>query len=134
MEPMQINGGRFYVRPLLCDDRIDDRPALAAAYGHPVDADIVEAAASRWREDTEYSWASCEATCIDMAALVTLTLTGEDTGVLRAICAGDPDTVLPNPEDLERKTRRDAAHEGAAAVARWARGFAGITITDTHLP
>ena len=31
MEPMQLNGGRFYLRPLSADDRINDVPALTLA-------------------------------------------------------------------------------------------------------
>ena len=42
MEPMDINGGRFYVRPLHDDNRIDDRPALSLIHNHPIPEDYVE--------------------------------------------------------------------------------------------
>ena len=32
MDVMELNGGRFYLRPLHDDERIDDRPALKS-YG-----------------------------------------------------------------------------------------------------
>ena len=37
MDVMELNGGRFYLRPLHDDDRIDDRPALKKLRVNPDD-------------------------------------------------------------------------------------------------
>ncbi|MBN9644516.1 hypothetical protein ACFSSC_11150 [Corynebacterium mendelii] len=127
MQPSDINGGRFYIRPLHDDDRIDDRPALAAVFGHEVDDDFVTRARHDWLSDTVYTWASCEQTCIDMAALITLVRHGDGTCTITGQPAGDPATLVPNPDDLERKTYQDAADEAVSVVTRWAEGVLGLT-------
>jgi RimJ/RimL family protein N-acetyltransferase len=35
MEPVEINAGAYYLRQLRADERIDDRPALVAAFADP---------------------------------------------------------------------------------------------------
>lgn len=130
MEPSEINGGRFYIRPLHDDDRIDDRPALAVVFGREVEADFVRRAHRDWLDDKVYRWASCEQTCIDMAALITLVRHGDNTCTVTGQPAGDPDQLVPNPDDLERKTYRDAADEAVEVVKRWADGVLGLTASD----
>lgn len=123
---MEINGGRFYVRPLHDDDRIDDRPALAQVSLPAELADLTPASAREsWAADTRYVWAACEQTSVDMVALVVLDLNASPAKI-EAFCVGDPDRVLPNDPVLVPKTVADGAREGAATVERWARGFLGL--------
>ncbi|AZA09861.1 hypothetical protein CPPEL_08790 [Corynebacterium pseudopelargi] len=130
---MEINGGRFYVRPLHDDDRIDDRPALSQI---PLPEHLQdfspELSRKQWEEDTRYTWAACEQTSVDMVALVVLDL--EHTpATISAYCVGDPDRVLPNDPVLVRKTVADGAKEGAATVERWAKGYLGIEQITSNL-
>jgi RimJ/RimL family protein N-acetyltransferase len=47
MEPVEINAGAYYLRQFRADDRIDDRPALVAAFA---DADL-RRWVTRWQID-----------------------------------------------------------------------------------
>lgn len=130
---MEINGGRFYVRPLHDDDRIDDRPALQAISDLPAELAQLSPATSRadWEQDTRYVWASCEQTSVDMVALVVLDLHADaTTATLRAFPVGDPERVLPHDPALVAKTVADAATEGAGTVRRWAEGMLGRTVAQ----
>ena len=92
MEPMQLNGGRFYLRPLSADDRINDIPALVAvadwAAGNGTTSStgttasekvvgarsasmcgtLVELRRNQWLTGTALSWAVCEHTQVEMVA------------------------------------------------------------------
>ncbi|AZA10829.1 hypothetical protein [Corynebacterium gerontici] len=126
MTPMEINGGRFYVRPLHDDNRIDDRPALEQIDLPEALAGLTPASARKsWEADTRYIWAACEQTSVHMVALVVLNLEASPASI-QAFCVGDPDRVLPNDPVLVPKTVADGAHEGAATVERWAKGFLGL--------
>ena len=72
MEPVEVNAGRYYLRMLRADDRVDDRPAVLAAYGDPDTARwipeyqvrtleeataYVRLRAQEWRDDQRCSWA-----------------------------------------------------------------------------
>ena len=46
MEPMEINAGRFHLRPLRQDGRVDDAPALTVAHGRGVYPEYFEDAAA----------------------------------------------------------------------------------------
>lgn len=70
MEPVEINAGAWYLRALRCDDRIDDRPALAEM--GDTDAGYVQMRAAQWESDTMYSWAVCEPTTGELLAEVAL--------------------------------------------------------------
>lgn len=70
MEPVEINAGAWYLRALRADEKIDDRPALAAL--GEADPDYVDACDARWASDAAYSWAVCEPTSGEMLAEVTL--------------------------------------------------------------
>lgn len=70
MEPIEINAGIWYLRGLRADDRIDDRPALAAL--GETDPDHVDQSAARWAAHSGYSWAVCEPTTGELLAEVTL--------------------------------------------------------------
>jgi hypothetical protein len=89
---------------LRCDDRIDDRPALAEL-GETEDG-YVQKRAAQWQSDTTYSWAVCEPTTGELLAEVTLS---PHTGMigLRA-----------------RPGHAEAAQAGGDAVRRFAESLA----------
>ena len=138
MEPSEINGGRFYIRPLHDDDRIDDRPALAAVFGHPVDDDFVEKARRDWLSDTAYTWASCEQTCIDMAALITLVRHGDGTCTVTGKPAGDDiaegkrTVLVARALELATGPDRVAILAGLGHVAGTAQALAAIERTGAR--
>jgi len=71
MEPIEINAGGWYLRALRADDRIDDRPALAA--GGVTDPGHVARRAAEWESDRRYAWAVCEPTTAELVAEIVLT-------------------------------------------------------------
>lgn len=104
MEPTDINGGRFYARPLHNDDRIDDTPVIQL-----IDAHFdVEEAHHRWHDNSMYSWAVCEQTNIDMIALAVLHLTSTEhglSGILDIAPAGDPHGNCPTiPSSIKKRS------------------------------
>lgn len=125
MEPMDLNGGRFYARKLAADDRINDLPALTRALGQPVTADAVSRSHRAWAQDTEYTWAICEQTSVDMLALARL---NPETATLEVLPIGDPATPVPNDPMLTQVTIADAVEQGEATIRRWAAGFLGLTV------
>lgn len=70
MEPVEINNGTWYLRALRCDDRVDDRPALAEL--GETDLDYVDEAEDGWSDDTRYTWAVCEPSTGELLAEITL--------------------------------------------------------------
>ncbi|QIS17963.1 hypothetical protein [Nocardia terpenica] len=109
MEPIEINAGSWYLRALRADDRVDDRPALAA--GGITDPDYVSRRARGWAEHTDYSWAVCEPTTAELVAEI---------------------VVTPNPDGTARvsgwaRAGHDAALEtGELAVRRFVAGALGL--------
>jgi hypothetical protein len=77
MEPVEINAGACYLRALRCDERIDDRPALAEM--GITDPGHVAVRRAQWADDAVYSWAVCEPTTGELLAEVTLT---PSTGII----------------------------------------------------
>ncbi len=76
METVEINAGRWYLRALRADSRIDDRAALADL--GVTDPDHVARSAAAWSADTGYSWAVCDVTTGELLAEATLDpLTGQ---------------------------------------------------------
>lgn len=125
MEPTEINGGRFYARPLHNDDRIDDTPALEICSAGGMGSYSVEELRQQWADNTAYSWAVCEQTNVDMVALAVLHIQG-DKGVLDIVPVGDPNRALPNDPVLEPKTVGDAV-EIRDSLVRWAKAH-GIEV------
>ena len=98
MEPVEINAGRWYLRALRADSRIDDRPALADL--GVTDADHVACCAALWSADTSYSWAVCEVTTGELLAEVTL---HPDTGEIAARArAGQAEAAAAATESVHR--------------------------------
>lgn len=108
---MELNGGRFYLRPLHDDDRIDDRPALAAIVDDPEDFIATMRASA-----SDYCWAICEQTNVDMVALGHY---NHDTKTITTTPIGDPARILPNDPVLPPKSVADAAHAGRGVIERW---------------
>ncbi|MBF6334040.1 hypothetical protein [Nocardia transvalensis] len=109
MEPVEINAGSWYLRALRADDRIDDRPALAA--GGITDPGYVARRNREWQEQTGYSWAVCEPTTAEMVAEV---------------------VVTPNPDGTAeisgwaREGYSAAWESGQTAVRRFVAGALGL--------
>jgi hypothetical protein len=95
LDPVEINAGRWYLRGLRADSRIDDHPAL-------VDLGVIDPdhIARRWSADTGYSWAVCEVTTGELLAEVTLNpATGDITTRARA---GHTDAATAAAESVQR--------------------------------
>lgn len=114
MDATEINGGRFYARPLHNDDRINDSFALGQV---SLDFDVATAA-QKWQQDETYTWAVCEQTNVEMVAFAILHV---KAGVLDIVPVGDPTRVLPNDPDVEQKTVGDAVLEIREPIIRWCR-------------
>lgn len=112
MEPMDVNGGRFYARPLRNDDNI----ALQQAEGSSVAS--ISQARQEWLNDTAYSWAICEQTNVNAVAIARY-----DMKELKVVPVGDPERDLPNDPMLEPKKAKDGVAEGRAAIQRWIDGY-----------
>ncbi|MDO4928879.1 MAG: hypothetical protein Q3976_07460 [Corynebacterium sp.] len=123
MDATEINGGRFYARPLHNDDRIDDAPALSNTTS---DFDITTATAG-WQADQAYTWAVCEQTRVEMIAFAHLDVA---SGVLEIYPVGDPACVLPNDPDVETKTIGDAVAEIREPILRWCHA-SGVNVTTS---
>ena len=154
MEPQEINGGRFYLRPLLHDQRINDQLALdslaCGAVGSDPSADSparlsVEQAREDWMSGQQFSWAICEQTCVDAVAIARLTPWVSDlpdgesrtlndaAGLALALTVdivGDPQRHLPVDPAAPPVTAREAAESAAGTLVRWGEGFLGGTIHE----
>jgi hypothetical protein len=113
MEPIEVNAGAWYLRALRADERIDDRPALAA--GGIDDPDYVARRTAQWAADTHYSWAVCEPTTAELLAEIVLTLGPEQTAELSSWTRDGYDEALAT---------------GIGAVRRFAEGGLGLTLSD----
>lgn len=98
MEPMEVNAGRFYCRPLRHDSRVDDAPVTSRILGL-ADQDAVAkfliSSTADWESDTAYRFAVAEQTNVEMLALLTVTAVGEDSFTVEVLADGDLDRVLP---------------------------------------
>ena len=120
MDVMELNGGRFYLRPLHDDERIDDRPALKKLRVNPDDF-ISMARISLDR----YCWAICEQTSVEMVALGVY---DHALGDIVTHPIGDPNRVLPNDPVLPPKTVQDAADDGLEIISRWVDSYFPETV------
>ncbi len=98
MQPVEINAGRWYLRGLRADERIDDRPALAEL--DISDPDYIASTDADWSSDARYSWAVCEPTTGELLAEVSLDpATGDITGRART---GHDDAAAAAAESVRR--------------------------------
>ncbi|MGN2641420.1 hypothetical protein ACWEKT_24080 [Nocardia takedensis] len=110
MEPIEINAGSWYLRALRADDRIDDRPALAA--GGITDADYVARRAGQWTDETHYSWAVCEPTTAEMVAEIGVVPGADGTAEV---------------DGWARPGYESALADGLTTVRRFVEGALGLT-------
>jgi hypothetical protein len=108
VEPVEINNGQWYLRGLRCDDRVDDRPALADL--GEADLDYVHDAEDGWADDTLYTWAVCEPSTGELLAEVTL---DRSTGFMAS---------------RARPGHEDAAAMSEDTVRRYAAAALGLTV------
>lgn len=133
MEPMEVNAGRFYCRPLRRDSRVDDAPATARVLtSESANTSIEEAAAflanatTDWEHETAYRFAVAEQTNVEMLALATVTPKGSDQADITVEPVGDTARVLPNDDQmLEKVTVADGVAAAEDALRRWSSEFLG---------
>lgn len=112
MEPIEINAGRWYLRALRSDERVDDRAALADGGIH--DPDYVGRRTTQWIDETHFSWAVCEPTTGELLAEVGLTRTGDDHAELTGWARPGHDVALD---------------DGVATIRRFAEGALRLTVS-----
>ena len=135
-DPVEINAGSWYLRPLRADDRIDDRPAVVASCADPEicrwrsrpDPDLVEAMAyirqraGEWERDERCTWAVCEPTTGEMLGEVELTSLDLDHGTAEAACWA-----------LPRARGRGMTTTALSAVLRFGFGGLGLQCVGLRL-
>lgn len=110
MEAIEINAGAWYLRALRADERIDDRPALAA--GGVADPDhYISRRQAQWAEESRFSWAVCEPTTAELVAEIGVTPRPDGTAEI---------------EGWARPGHREALDVAEAAVRRFAEGALGV--------
>lgn len=119
MEPVEINAGRWYLRALRADDRVDDTPALRAA--GITDPEYVRTREEQWAADEVYSWAVC------------VPETGEMVAEVRLNPDGQADSGTWTLAGWTTSGHDDAFAEGMAAVRRFAESGLGLTV-DARWP
>lgn len=125
---MELNAGRFHLRPLRRDSRVDDVPALLRVGGRKLDEGFITKAAADWEADRAYRWAVAEQTNVELAAVAELLLDG-DTATVAVHPAGDPARVLEvdDPAVVE-VTVGDACGAARDVVTRFAEQTLGVTV------
>lgn len=128
VEPVEINAGGYYLRMLRADGRVDDRPALLAAYGDPETArwipeyhvrtldeasEYISLRAREWRDGERCSWAVADPTSAEMLGEIGLKNVDFERGQAAVACWTHP----------EYRGRGIAAHAVAAALRF---GFGGL--------
>jgi RimJ/RimL family protein N-acetyltransferase len=130
MEPVEINAGRFYLRQLRADDRIDDRPSILAAFTDPISrrwishrigdlagaGDYVAMRSRQWADDERCSWAVADQNTGEMLGEVGLKDLDLDAGYAAAACWAAP-----------QHRNRGVVSEGLAAAIRFGAGALGLT-------
>ncbi|WP_024793485.1 GNAT family N-acetyltransferase [Tomitella biformata] len=120
MEPVEINAGRWYLRALRADERVDDTPALrtAGVVTEEAGADYIQLRLDQWAADELYSWAVCVPETGEMVAEIRL---GHDGGP-------DSDAEGWSLGGWTSSGYDDAFAEGLAAVRRFAESGLGLTV------
>ncbi|MEV4240035.1 MULTISPECIES: hypothetical protein [unclassified Nocardia] len=111
MEPVEINAGTWYLRALRADDRIDDRPALAA--GGITDPNYVTRRTEQWDDESHFSWAVCEPTTAELVAEIVVTPGADNTAELTG---------------WARPGYEPALETGTTAVSRFVEGGLGLRL------
>ncbi|GGS25143.1 MULTISPECIES: GNAT family N-acetyltransferase [Actinokineospora] len=131
MEPVEINAGKYYLRALRADDRIDDRPAVLAGFTDPISRrwlshiavhDLATAGAyiaqraRDWENETRFSWAVADQLTGALLGEVLLKEVDLAAGVAEAGCWTHPDA-----------RGQGLATDALAAVIRFGFGALGLT-------
>jgi len=116
MDPVEINAGRFYLRALRHDGRVDDLPAVRE-FEPGAGPEYVERRDAGWAAGELYSWAVCAQTDVELLAEVDCVPVDGGARVTGF--------VRPGSADAE-----DALAEGTAAVRRFTEGHLGLTVLD----
>lgn len=126
MYPLDLNAGRFYLRQLRHDDRVDDGPALREMFdtdefGEDFGKRFFAQVEKDWEEDQAYRWAVSEQTLIDLVALAVVKRDEHGEPKVEIIPRGDEDRVLPGDDKvLVQVTVRDAMEAARTAASKWA--------------
>lgn len=132
MEPQELNFGRYYLRPLHDDDRINDIPALAEIFPSLDSSELNSYVADQrqmWLADTGYSFAVCEQTSVELVALALVRREG-NLASLRVYPRGELSRLLPNDPMLEQQTVADAVRAAESGLPRWIEGALGLQLSD----
>lgn len=132
MEPQELNFGRYYLRPLHDDDRINDIPALAEIFPSLGSSELNSYVADQrqmWLADTGYSFAVCEQTSVELVALALVRREG-NLASLRVYPRGELSRLLPNDPMLEQQTVADAVRAAKSGLPRWIEGALGLQLSD----
>ncbi|MGW5052834.1 GNAT family N-acetyltransferase [Actinokineospora sp. NPDC004072] len=131
MEPVEINAGKYYLRALRADDRIDDRPAVLAGFSDPVSrrwlshvavhdlasaGAYIEQRARDWAAGTRFSWAVADQLTGALLGEVLLKEVDLAAGVAEAGCWTHP-----------AARGQGLATEALGAVIRFGFGALGLT-------
>jgi RimJ/RimL family protein N-acetyltransferase len=132
VEPVEINAGKYYLRALRADDRVDDRPAVLEGFTDPISRrwlahiavyDLASAGAYiaqralDWENETRFSWAVADQLTGALLGEVLLKELDLDAGVGEAGCWTHPSA-----------RGQGLATEALGAMIRFAFGGLGIRV------
>lgn len=127
MYPLDLNAGRFYLRQLRHDDRVDDGPALREMFGtdnfgEEFGQRYFDQVEKDWEDDQAYRWAVSEQTLIDLVALAVVKRDAQGQPQVEIIPRGDESRVLPGDDKvLVKMTVSDAMDAARTAATKWAQ-------------
>lgn len=101
MEPIEINAGRWYLRALRSDERVDDRPALTD--GGIADPGYIARRSAQWVDESHLSWAVCEPTTGELLAEVGITPSADNTATFTGWSRPGHDDALAAASDTVRR-------------------------------
>lgn len=110
MDPIEINAGRWYLRALRADKRVDDTPSLRGA--GITDEDYIARRLRQWSTDEFYSWAVCVPETGEMVAEIWL----------------NPNSDSAQVGGWALNGYDEAFAEGTAAVRRFAESRLGLAV------
>jgi RimJ/RimL family protein N-acetyltransferase len=133
VEPVEINAGKYYLRQLRADDRVDDRPTILDAFTDPVSrrwishrivdlagaGDYVAQRAKQWADDERCSWAVADQNTGELLGEVGLKDLDLLVGSAAVGCWAAP-----------QHRNRGVVSEGLAAAIRFGAGALGLLRVD----
>ncbi|MBV7295573.1 hypothetical protein KRX51_06535 [Corynebacterium sp. TAE3-ERU12] len=120
MDPIELNAGRFYLRPLRHDERVDDTVALGKAHGRAVTEEYIADAHADFAAGRVFRWAVCEQADVELIGEVIVTPVDEDEAEIVVYAAGDPKRVIENDDPtVEPVTVSEGCTAAKDTVRRW---------------